>query len=216
LPKGRFKKVAGVILAAGKSTRMGQLKQLALIGKRHLINIVIENALASDLDAIILVLGFEAERIGTVLDVGLFRERLKVIVNPAFEKGMSSSLITGLREVENKHDAVMFLLGDQPLVASRHINAIIDGYRRSVPDICVPEYGGKQGNPVLFDRRLYSELTKLRGDIGGRFLLGRQDVKVTRVRIEDVGQNLDIDTEADLIGLIEKCEKSSLSAWPCQ
>ncbi len=196
--KESIKKVAGIVLAAGKSTRMGKLKQLISIGKRHLISIVLENALDSELDVVLLVLGFEAKRIKTVLGTLIFRERLKVIINREFEKGMSSSLVAGLREVENTHDAVMFILGDQPLVASHHINAIIDSYRHSDPDICIPEYGGKNGNPVLFDRRLYSELTKLRGDIGGRILLRRQDYKVTRVKIEDVGQNLDIDTEADL------------------
>ena len=209
LSKEPLKKVAGIILAAGKSTRMGRLKQLLLIDQRPLITIVVENALASKLDIVTLVLGFQAERIKTALGPFICQKRLKVIVNREFEKGLSSSLIVGLRSIENTHDAVMFILGDQPLVAPHHINAIIDRYNSSDADICFPDYGEKHGNPVLFDRRLYSELTQLHGDKGGRILLQKQGVRIIGVNIEDIGQNLDIDTEADLKRVLRSYKDSS-------
>ncbi len=209
LSKEPLKKVAGIILAAGKSARMGRLKQLLLIDQRPLITIVVENALASKLDIVTLVLGFEAERIKTALGPLICQKRLKVIVNREFEKGLSYSLIAGLRSVENTHDAVMFILGDQPLVAPHHINAIIDRYKGSDADICFPDYGEKQGNPVLFGRRLYQELTQLRGDKGGRNLLHKQGIRVIGVKIEDMGQNLDIDTEADLKRVLKSYKVSS-------
>ena len=112
------KKIAGIVLAAGTSTRMGRSKQLLKIRGKTLAERVLSEALFSDLEKVVLVLGHDSERIRKGLE-GISQDRKLVItVNPLYSDGMSTSLIAGLREVEDEYSRIMVLLGDMPFVRS--------------------------------------------------------------------------------------------------
>jgi molybdenum cofactor cytidylyltransferase len=113
-------KIVGIILAAGLSKRMGVVKSLLPWGKSFLLDRVIVNAYQSELAGLIVVLGHEAETISQKID---FKES-KVIINPDYSTGQSSSLRVGLDEVPADVDGALFLLGDQPFVGSKIINGL--------------------------------------------------------------------------------------------
>ena len=158
-------------MAAGKSTRMGQAKQLLRLGE--------ENGAGPDhrerpplaVDEIVLVLGASAEAIRQQLPLSLL-EGLKVVVNPAYEQGMASSLRAGLSALDPHSDAALIVLGDQPFVRPRPSIKLSMSYRRTQAQIVIPSYQGDRGNPVLLDRSVFAEVMALEGDIGCRAIFG--------------------------------------------
>ena len=185
-------KVAGIILAAGQSTRLGRPKQLLDICGKTAIRRVTEAALAAPLDSVIVVLGnaaAEIERELTGLDV-------LTVLNPDFAEGQSTSMRAGLRAIPDDTDAALFLLGDQPAMTPEIISAVVDSYRESGPSIVQARYRGVTGHPVLFDRSLFAELDHVTGDRGARQVLAGHPEPI---QFADLDQDapLDIDTEAD-------------------
>ena len=109
--------IAGVILAAGMSKRMGSPKQLLKLGDKYLLQLVVEAAVKSKLEKIYLVLGYQHERILGKLHGLRKNPKIEILHNPGFEEGMSSSVKYGVGAAQSEFDAVMFLLGDQPFVS---------------------------------------------------------------------------------------------------
>ena len=112
--KKSLKRVAGILLAAGASTRMGKTKQLLPLGGKTLVERVLIEALTSQLDKVVLVLGYQAGDIRKVITPPFPQPKLSIIENRQFKEGISSSIIAGLSEIENTHDHVMILLGYMP------------------------------------------------------------------------------------------------------
>jgi molybdenum cofactor cytidylyltransferase len=185
--------LSAILLAAGKSKRMGELKQLMPLGEGTIIEQAIDNLLASAVDEVIVVLGHKAGEIKRAIAA----RPVKITVNPDYEEGMSTSIIAGLRLVDPKAQAVMLALGDQPLVESQTINRLIDEFRKSDKGIALPTYKGKRGNPVIFAIKYKPELLKLKGDIGGRDIVKRHPQDVLEVAVSSEGVITDIDTEED-------------------
>jgi len=185
---------SGIILAAGKSERMGFCKQLLKIRGKTLIEIVLETAKKSKLDEIIVVLGYKAELIEKVL-----RDYtgIKKIFNPHFQEGLSSSLKSGLAALDSSSRAAIFILADQPLLKKSTIDALIDAHAKKHSLLVAPVYKGIRGNPVLVDRRLFTEILKLKGDVGARHILQKFKNDVLLVNVNDPGVVLDIDTVLD-------------------
>jgi len=179
---------------------LGQPKQLLRFQGRFILENVLENALASRLNTVILVLGHQAQKIIKVLGVKLDHPRLKMIVNRRYREGLSSSLRAGLREV-TEFPSVMFLLGDQPWINNQLINLLLDRFRKSEKDICVPVYQDRRGNPVIFSRRFYDTLMKIEGDIGARDVIASNPRDVLEVEVSDPDVFFDIDTVSDLEAL---------------
>jgi molybdenum cofactor cytidylyltransferase len=184
--------VAAIILAAGRSTRMGgPNKLLAELGGKPLVRIVTEQALASKAQGVIVVTGHQAEQVEKALQ-GL---NVKFVRNSDFAEGLASSVKAGISAVPADADGAVICLGDMPLIDAHLIDRLIGTF---APDggnlIAVPVNDGRRGNPVLWSRRFFNELMTLDGDIGARHLIAKHGEAVAEVPVEGHGAFLDIDT----------------------
>ena len=192
-------KVAGIILSAGASTRMGTAKQLLPVEGQTLLGRVLNEALDSDLDKVILVLGHKAEEIIKALGQILTHPKLKVIQNRQYKKGISTSIIAGLSQVEASHDHVMIFLGDMPSITSNLINLLLSTFLVSQKPLGAIRLKGKRSHPVIFSRTLYHELHALKGDVGAKALFQKYSDRVCLVEPEESYDNRDIDTKEDYL-----------------
>jgi len=191
-------RIAAVVLAAGRAQRMGSPKQLAAIGGVPMIRRAVEAIQGSDIRAVIVVTGHEAEQVGAALR-GL---PLTIVRNPDYAAGISSSLRTGLEALPPDIDAVLVALGDMPLVSSADINQLIAAFDPAEGrSVVVPVHQGKRGNPVLWSAAYFAEMKTLSGDTGAKRLLADHAEAVGEVELGP-GILTDIDTPADLAALI--------------
>jgi len=185
--------LSAILLAAGESKRMGALKQLMPLGKSTLLEQAIDNLLNSSVDETIVVVGHKAEEITRAIA----SRPVKIMLNPNYQQGMSTSIIAGLNLIDPKSQAVMLAMGDQPLVESRTINQLIDAFKSHDKGIAVPTHRGKRGNPVIFAIKYKTELLKLKGDIGGREIIKNHPDDVLEVPVDSESVISDIDTRDD-------------------
>jgi molybdenum cofactor cytidylyltransferase len=204
----KVKPTAGIILAAGASTRFGEPKQLLRLKDKCLLEWVLDAALKSELNKIVLVLGYAHQKILHVLGEKLQHPKLLVAINPQYEKGQSLSLQTGLSKVKEDCPAVMFLLGDQPMLDTATINVLLERFWADEKEICVPIYGSKRKTPTIFKRRLYTQLMDIKGDMGARQLIDDNPDQVLAVEIEDPICFFDVDTQQDFQSLKKVLEQS--------
>jgi molybdenum cofactor cytidylyltransferase len=192
--------LSGVILAAGASTRMGKPKQLLPLGERPLLQHVLDQALASRLDEVILVLGHRAEEIQKAMRIPE-GSPVRVRINSDPDLGQSESLRLGLRAADPRAAAAAVLLGDQPGVGSNLIDRMASAFLASDRPLVRPVYSGAggaavPGHPVLLARRVWRELETLRGDQGARALVAARPEWLLAVPMEGEAPN-DIDSPAD-------------------
>jgi len=195
LEKGR--RIAAVILAAGRSTRMGgPNKLLADIGGRPLIRIAAEQALASRARPVIVVTGHQREQV----EAALGELDVTCVHNLNFAEGLSTSVKAGLAAVPDDADGAIVCLGDMPQVSAALIDRLIaafDPERGAL--VVVPTIGGKRGNPVVWARRFFPELMALDGDVGARNLIQRYPEAVAEVPLTDTAALVDVDTPEALV-----------------
>ena len=189
-------RVAAIILAAGKSTRMGEPKQLLRLGERTVLERTLENVRAAGVEEIVLVLGSSAATIQRQLPSSTF-EGIKVVVNQAWGQGMASSLREGLAALSPQIDGALIVLADQPFLRPATLDQIVDRYRLANAQIVIPMYKGSRGNPVLLDRSVFADVMALDGDVGCRAIFGGHAEGIVKVEVEDVGILLDIDNKED-------------------
>ena len=195
-----FPKVTGIVLAAGQGSRMGQAKLLLPFRGSTILECVVDSALESSLDRVIVVLGHHTGD----LEPQLKGRDVTVVINPLFESGQSSSLRAGLRAAGGGTGAVLFLLGDQPLITPGTINTILRAYQASpASPIVLPVFDGRRGNPVLFGRHTFSRIEKLSGDQGARSLFEEYAGHILQVPAADRSIHFDVDTEEDYRLLLE-------------
>ena len=192
LEAGGNRKVAAVILAAGRSTRMGgPNKLLAELNGKKLVRIVAEQALASKASPVIVVTGHQSVEVAAALK-GL---DVTLATNPQFADGLATSVKAGIGAVPASADGAIVCLGDMPLIDAKLIDRLAEAF---APDrgslIVVPVAGGRRGNPVLWSRRFFPELMALDGDIGARHLIAQHAEAVAEVEVEGKSAFLDIDT----------------------
>ena len=192
---------AGIILAAGASIRFGQPKQLIKLRDKYLVEWVVDAAVNSRLQTIVLVLGHEHQKIINALETKVRHPKLKVVINHHYRDGQSTSLKTGLACVRQTFSAVMYLLGDQPMINPNTIDRLLDQFHDSDKDICVPVYEGQRGNPTIFKRSIYEEIMMIDGDIGARDIIAKKAERVWYARIKDPLCFFDIDSPDDLKNL---------------
>lgn len=186
------RRVAAVVLAAGRSTRMGgPNKLLEEINGRPLVRIAAEEALASRARPVIVVTGHQHERVGAAL-AGL---EVRTVHNPDFAEGLSTSLRAGLAALPADIDGVIVLLADMPHVDATLINRLIAAFDPEKGALAVvPTIEGKRGNPVLWSRRFFPDLMSLEGDVGARHLIGQYAEAVVEVPVAGRAALTDVDT----------------------
>jgi len=199
---------AGIILAGGSSTRFGRPKQLLKLKGKYLLDHVLSAALGSELNHIVLVLGHDHQNILQALETRTTQERLQVVINHRYLEGQSRSLQAGLQKIRQAFPAVMFLLGDQPLLNSNTIDHLLDRFRHSGKDICVPVCEGKRRNPTIFNRVLYDQLMAIEGDIGARDIIRANPERVLYLELDDPLCFFDIDSQKDFENLQSLLESS--------
>jgi molybdenum cofactor cytidylyltransferase len=190
----RLPRIAALVLAAGRSTRMGRNKLLAPVGGLPMVRHAVLAALASA-DPVIVVTGNEEEKIRASL------QDLPVIFcnNPDYSDGLSASLRSGVNNLPGDCDGVLILLGDMPGVDAQLLDRLVAAF---APEenraIVVPTRHGQRGNPVLWGRSFFPALAALSGDSGGRLLFARHADQLCEVEAEDDSPLTDIDTSEAL------------------
>ena len=186
--------VAGLVLAAGRSRRMGRDKRLAEIGGVPMVVLAVRAAQEAGLDPVVVVIGPEPL---AVLPPGV-----ATVINPDPGRGMASSLALGTAALPDSAEAVVVLLADMPKVGASHVAALAAAFSPALGrEIVVPVCRGRRGNPVLLGRRYFAEMSQLTGDKGARGLLVQYGHWVTEVEMDE-SVLIDVDTPDDLKGLI--------------
>jgi molybdenum cofactor cytidylyltransferase len=183
-----------VILAAGASTRLGKPKQLLQYRGKTLLAHAINEAVNSNADAIVVILGKNADQFKKEID----DRKVRVAVNSSWEEGMASSLRLGLGTLLNDKpyiDAVIFMVCDQPHVLSSILNDLIITQQKTTKQIVTCNYGDSIGPPALFHKKYFKDLMKLSGDTGARKIIQENMNDMTTILFPE--GEIDIDTEED-------------------
>lgn len=187
----RVPRIAALVLAAGRSSRMGERnKLLCRIDGVALIQRAVGAACSSRACQVMVVTGHESERI----EAALQGWPVSFTYNPDYSSGMASSLCRGLRALRNDAEAVIVLLADMPAIDGPIIDRMIDAFDPAQPFVLVPEHEGRRGNPVLWPRRYFAEMATLSGDMGARGLLERYAREVRSVSFDSPAILIDVDT----------------------
>lgn len=182
-----------VVLAAGTSQRLGRPKQLLELDGKPLVTHVVERALESDVDGVVVVTGSHASEV----DLELRNLPIYRVFHPHFAEGQGSSLAAGARSMPSTVDALVVLLADMPGIQASDINAVVERWRTARPAAVVTRYTSGRGHPVLFDRAVFAEIRALEGDTGGREILRRLGDRVAEVVVSRDAPPQDVDTEDD-------------------
>ncbi len=209
--------MAALVLAAGASTRMGRPKQLALLAGRPLLEHVLA-ALNPDngpgngpVDEVVVALGAAAAEVKGQVDL----HGAEPLLVEGWRAGMGEVLARALEDLGDRFGAVVVCLGDQPLVTGAVVARLVAAWRAGGGAVVSASYHGRPGNPKLFDRRVFPELRRLRGDTGAKGLLAAHPEWVTLVEVGTLGSDADVDEEAALARL-EAMLKLELEAEEAQ
>jgi molybdenum cofactor cytidylyltransferase len=197
-------RIAAIVLAAGRSTRMGgSNKLLAEIRGKPLVRIAAEQALASRASPVIVVTGHEHARVAAaVADLPI-----KLVHNPDYASGLGGSLRAGIAAVPADAGGAVVCLGDMPQVDAALINQLIAAFDpEKLALAVVPVFDGRRGNPVLWSRRFFPDLMQIEGDVGARHLIGRYSEAVVEVPVTGKAALVDVDTPEALRGVKAEIE----------
>ncbi len=191
--------VCAILLAAGSGSRFGGGKLLAPYRGRPLIEAALSGLADAPVDETVVVVGHGAKRLREVCEP----HGVRVVENPHWKEGMSTSVRAGLAACEPRTRAAVILLADQPLVEAGTVERLVEAFERGA-SVAVATYGGRPRNPVLFSRETWPLLeAELSGDAGARPFLRRHRELVTPVPCDGVGDAADVDTVEDLRRLEE-------------
>ena len=195
--------VSVVVLAAGMSTRMGRNKLLLTFRDKPLVVHAVDTLLASKAGEIIVVLGHESQKVWDQLEDyagpvsnGGQRRLVRLVKNPDYRDGLSTSVRTGVQAVSPEAEAIMIYLADQPLLEPADVNRIIAAFATAkVNDkmIVVPFFKGERGNPVLLDASLRDSILGIVGDVGCKGVIKRYPEKVYAIEMENDHVVRDVD-----------------------
>jgi molybdenum cofactor cytidylyltransferase len=203
-PVAATRRIAAVVLAAGRSTRMGATNKLTaeILGK-PLVRIAAEAALGSHAKPVIVVTGHQREGV----EAALASLPVQLVHNPDFASGLGSSLKAGIAAVPADADGVIVLLGDMPQVDAHLVDRLIAAFDPEKGALAVvPTFEGRRGNPVLWSRRFFPDLMGIEGDVGARHLIGRYGEAVIEVPVTGKATLVDVDTPEALRGVKAELE----------
>ena len=197
-------RVGAIVLAAGRSTRMGgPNKLLAQIRGKPIVRLAAEQALASRASPVIVVSGHQREQVEAALD-GL---AVNIVHNPDFADGLSTSLKAGLSAMPDDVDGAVVMLADMPQVDAALVDKLLAAFDPERGSLAVvPTIEGKRGNPVVWSRRFFPALMALEGDVGARHLIGENVDAVTEVAVDGPAALIDVDTPDALIAVKAELE----------
>lgn len=194
---GRPARIGALILAAGRSSRMGRNKLLCQIKGDAMVRRPVSAALASRCVLTMVVTGYQSDDIEQTLQ----DQPVSLVYNAKFGEGMATSLRCGLRALPQDLDGVVILLADMPHVSSEHIDRLIAAFDPTAPAIVAPMRNGRRGNPVLWPHCYFAEMLELQGDQGARGLIELHAADAVLIEMGDDAIFADVDTEDDLRGM---------------
>jgi molybdenum cofactor cytidylyltransferase len=189
--------IPAIVLAAGRSSRMGRAKATLPAGDGHtFLTRIVQTLLDAGVDDVIVVVGHDADLIaGSFSDSGL---PARFVVNHDYDRGQLSSLVAGLNAIDRPGVAAALLtLVDVPLVSASTVRAVIDSYRRTHAPIVRPTSGDRHGHPLLIDRSLFDALRGADPSAGAKSIVRTHASNAGDIAIEDEGAFLDVDTEEE-------------------
>ena len=199
-------RIAALLLAAGKSSRMGENKMLVEIDGRPMVARTAQRLLSSRARPIVAVLGNMADEV----DAALGKLPVERVLNPDFAEGLATSLTRGLAALPEDIDGVVVCLGDMPLIAGRDIDRLIAAFNPlEGRAIVVPTRRGRRGNPILWSHQFFAEMLALKGDQGARKLIEEHADLVAEIEMDSDAIFIDIDTPEALAQLRERMKPSA-------
>jgi molybdenum cofactor cytidylyltransferase len=193
--------LSAIVLAAGMSTRMGRNKLLLDFKDKPLIAHAVDTLLRSEIDEVIVVLGHEAEKVGGKLQ----GRQVKLVHNPDYREGLSTSVRAGVEAVSRQADGIMIYLADQPLLEPAEVNHIVKAFTHAKAvnkGIVVPFFDGQRGNPVLLDSSYREAILGVVGDVGCKDVIKRYPDKVFIVEMESDHVVRDLDNMEEYEGVL--------------
>ena len=189
--------IPAIVLAAGRSSRMGRAKAMLPAGGGHtFLTRIIRTFLDAGVDDVIVVVGHEAEQIAASFAASGLPARF--VVNREYDKGQLSSLLAGVNALDRPGvSAVLVTLVDVPLVSAATVRAVIDAYRRTRAPIVRPTSGDRHGHPLLIDRALFDALRAADPSAGAKPVVRAHASAAGDIAIDDEGAFTDVDTEED-------------------
>lgn len=186
-----------VILAAGESRRMGTQKLLLAFGETTVVGAVVGTALASRVDRVLVVLGADKDDVREEIEpLGI-----NFVVNENFAEGMLSSVQAGFRALPADAEAAVVMLGDQPFLPARVVDAVVEAFRQSGKGIVVPAFQGRRGHPVLVDLKYRDAVLALDPTDGLRRLMHAHPEDIFEAEVEDANILRDMDVPEDYEGV---------------
>ncbi len=182
--------IAGLLLAAGESSRMGRDKALLLYRGRPFVETILGTLREAGIERVALVLGHHAEEIKRQLIV----RGVEVVVNRDYRRGQTSSLQAGLRALDSPDlEAALLCLVDHPAVSGATVRQLIGAFEESRPAMVIPTYQGRRGHPVVISRTLFEELKRLGPAEGANAVIRKYRDTTQFVPVDDRGVLLDVD-----------------------
>lgn len=186
-------KIAAIVLAAGRSSRMGRNKLLLDLGGKPIVAHVVDTVARSGFAEIVIVTGHQAAKVKAALSSAA--APLKIVEARDYADGMAASLKAGIKALSPHMDAAMVVLGDMPQVSQDLYRQIIAAYNpQDGRAIVLPVADGKRGNPVLFDRRFFPDILRVDGDVGARHIIGSNSELVAEIPADAREIFMDVDT----------------------
>jgi molybdenum cofactor cytidylyltransferase len=187
--------IPAIVLAAGRSSRMGRAKATLPAGDGHtFLTRIVKTFIDADVDDVIVVVGYEADAIAA--DFAQSGLPARFVVNGDYDRGQLSSLLAGLNAIDRPGvSAVLVTLVDVPLVSTATVRAVVDSYRRTGAPIVRPTSGDRHGHPMLIDRSLFALLRSADMATGAKPIVRAHASPEGDIRIDDEGAFIDIDTE---------------------